>query len=216
MWGVSCSHNEHWEQVFIPEQQVYSKQDLERHLRTGDLVGPLADTGFKGHPQCRFCRKRFYGDGELFLHMQAGAACLECPSVDACCVHRPAQSTTLWIHVHPHRTNLAAALGCWLLSGKGNGQLSLVKDKSEGKSSRAMPSHTGCGGADLGGFVPAAQSAHEQCFLCRRARPDRYVYYRDYAELEGDLVSLAHLADSPEWGITFSLASANNPLSALL
>ena len=61
-------------QVFIPEQQVYSKQDLERHMRTGDSVGPLADTGFKGHPQCRFCRKRFYGDGELFQHMQARTA----------------------------------------------------------------------------------------------------------------------------------------------
>jgi hypothetical protein len=29
------------------------------------------------------------------------------------------------------------------------------------------------------------QSAHEQCFLCRRARPERFVYYRDYNELEG-------------------------------
>ena len=31
------------------------------------------------------------------------------------------------------------------------------------------------------------QSAHEQCFLCRRAQPDRYVYYKDYNELEGKL-----------------------------
>ena len=30
------------------------------------------------------------------------------------------------------------------------------------------------------------QSAHEVCFLCRRARPDKYIYYRDYAELEGE------------------------------
>ncbi len=30
------------------------------------------------------------------------------------------------------------------------------------------------------------QSAHEQCFLCRRAQPDRYVYYKDYNELEGE------------------------------
>lgn len=67
-------------------------------MRSGDVTGPMAESGFKGHPQCQFCRKRFYGDNELFVHMQ---------------------------------------------------------------------------------------SAHEQCFLCRRARPDRYVYYKDYNELEG-------------------------------
>ena len=40
-------------QVFIPEQVTYSKPDLERHMRTGDLTGPMAESGFKGHPQCR-------------------------------------------------------------------------------------------------------------------------------------------------------------------
>ena len=30
------------------------------------------------------------------------------------------------------------------------------------------------------------QSAHEQCFLCKRAHPDRFIYYKDYNELEGD------------------------------
>ena len=40
-------------QVFIPEQVAYSKPDLERHMRTGDLTGPMAESGFKGHPQCR-------------------------------------------------------------------------------------------------------------------------------------------------------------------
>lgn len=29
------------------------------------------------------------------------------------------------------------------------------------------------------------QHTHETCFLCRRSRPDKFVYYRDYAELEG-------------------------------
>lgn len=62
-------------------------------------AGPMAEAGFKGHPSCRFCRKPFYGDNELFMHMQ---------------------------------------------------------------------------------------QTHEQCFLCRRARPDKFVYYRDYAELEGE------------------------------
>lgn len=31
------------------------------------------------------------------------------------------------------------------------------------------------------------QQTHEQCFLCRRANPGKYVYFRDYAELEGGL-----------------------------
>ena len=26
---------------------------------------------------------------------------------------------------------------------------------------------------------------HERCHLCKRAHPDRFVYFRDYAELEG-------------------------------
>ncbi len=86
-------------QVFISEQVVYTAADLRVHARTGDLTGPLAEAGFKGHPSCRFCRRQFYGENELFMHMQ---------------------------------------------------------------------------------------QAHEQCFLCRRARPDKYVYYRDYAELEGE------------------------------
>ncbi len=85
-------------QVFISEQAVYTPADLKVHARSGDLTGPLAEAGFKGHPSCGFCRKPFYGDNELFNHMQ---------------------------------------------------------------------------------------QSHEQCFLCRRARPDKYVYYRDYAELEG-------------------------------
>ena len=66
------------EQVFIPEQQLYTKQELDRHLKSGDTAGPLAESGFKGHPQCRFCRKRFYGDSELFLHMQVMASAPAC------------------------------------------------------------------------------------------------------------------------------------------
>ena len=78
---------------------LYTKADLERHNRTGDDAGPLAESGFKGHPACRFCRRRFYDSAELFKHME---------------------------------------------------------------------------------------SAHEHCFLCRRARPEQYVYFRDYAELDGE------------------------------
>ena len=31
-------------------------------------------------------------------------------------------------------------------------------------------------------------SAHEQCFLCRRAAPHKFVYYRDYPDLESECV----------------------------
>lgn len=50
---ASGSHHQHPMQVFISEQVLYSKQDLERHQRQGDLTGPLAESGFKGHPNCR-------------------------------------------------------------------------------------------------------------------------------------------------------------------
>ena len=87
-----------WRQVFISEQMLYTREEMKQHMKVGDVTGALAESGFSGHPQCRFCRRSFYGDNELFAHMQQN---------------------------------------------------------------------------------------HEQCHLCRRARPDKYVYYRDYAELDG-------------------------------
>lgn len=35
-----------------------------------DKDSELGHSSFKGHPQCGFCRKRFYSDGELYSHMQ--------------------------------------------------------------------------------------------------------------------------------------------------
>ena len=29
------------------------------------------------------------------------------------------------------------------------------------------------------------QQAHEQCHICKKQQPDRFVYYKDYDELEG-------------------------------
>lgn len=83
----------------MSEQMVYSKETLKRHLESGDESGPLAESGFKGHPLCKFCRQRFYDSNELYKHME---------------------------------------------------------------------------------------SAHEHCFLCRRAAPHQYVYFRHYKELEGE------------------------------
>jgi hypothetical protein len=96
--------------VFISEQVLYSKRDLDRHNRTGDDAGPLAEAGFKGHPPCHFCRTRFYDSNELYNHMERG---------------------------------------------------------------------------------------HEHCFLCRRNNPNKYVYFRDYAELDGHFQSEHHPCPHP-------------------
>lgn len=58
-------------QVFVCEQLLYNKSQLERHNRDGDEEGPLAGSSFKGHPLCRFCRQRFYDSQELWKHMEA-------------------------------------------------------------------------------------------------------------------------------------------------
>lgn len=30
------------------------------------------------------------------------------------------------------------------------------------------------------------EGRHENCFICRRRDPNKFVYYKDYAELEGE------------------------------
>ncbi|PNH12741.1 LIM domain and RING finger protein [Tetrabaena socialis] len=92
--------------IFLSEQLLYSKDALRRHQDTGDESGPLAESGFKGHPSCKFCRTRFFDSSELYRHMEG---------------------------------------------------------------------------------------SHEHCFLCRRAAPDKYVYYRHYKELEGGCAAAVSL-----------------------
>lgn len=58
--------------IFICEQKLYNKGQLERHLAEGDSeVDGIGEErgGFTGHPLCSFCRKRFYSDNELYQHM---------------------------------------------------------------------------------------------------------------------------------------------------
>ncbi|KAL2624113.1 hypothetical protein R1flu_008358 [Riccia fluitans] len=58
--------------VFMIEQKLYTKSQLDRHNYNGDsqVDGTEEERGgFAGHPECAFCKKRFYGDNELYQHM---------------------------------------------------------------------------------------------------------------------------------------------------
>ncbi|GBG69323.1 hypothetical protein CBR_g4019 [Chara braunii] len=58
--------------VFLCEQRLYKRSQLERHCVKGDAeVDGTAEQrgGFKGHPLCAFCKKRFYGENEQYSHM---------------------------------------------------------------------------------------------------------------------------------------------------
>ena len=61
-----CTRNK---KVFTHEHELFANQELRKHERFGDdNPGAVDQSGFKGHPECGFCRQRFYGDDELFTH----------------------------------------------------------------------------------------------------------------------------------------------------
>ena len=61
-----CTRNK---KVFTHEHDLYTNPELRKHERFGDdNPGAIDQSGFKGHPECGFCRQRFYGDDELFAH----------------------------------------------------------------------------------------------------------------------------------------------------
>ncbi|KAJ0978689.1 hypothetical protein J5N97_014163 [Dioscorea zingiberensis] len=58
--------------VFICEQKLYTRSQLNQHISSGDseVDGDESERGgFMGHPMCEFCRSPFYGDNELYMHM---------------------------------------------------------------------------------------------------------------------------------------------------
>lgn len=60
--------------IFVSEQKLYTRPQLDRHIVTGDseVDGSEMDRGgFEGHPMCEFCKKRFYGESELHSHMSS-------------------------------------------------------------------------------------------------------------------------------------------------
>ena len=59
-------------QVFICEQKLYTRSQLNWHIKTGDSKVDGSDSergGFMGHPMCEFCQTPFYGESELYAHM---------------------------------------------------------------------------------------------------------------------------------------------------
>ena len=50
--------------VFPSEHKLYNLADYDKHLRRGDGGGSI------GHPNCEFCRQRYYDQHALFLHLQ--------------------------------------------------------------------------------------------------------------------------------------------------
>lgn len=49
--------------VFLCEQRLYTAQELERHIAQGDKDLP-------GHPECLFCRVKYFDDQDLKRHLQ--------------------------------------------------------------------------------------------------------------------------------------------------
>ncbi|KAJ5104170.1 hypothetical protein N7532_004699 [Penicillium argentinense] len=61
-----CTRNK---KVFTHEHTLFTMAELRRHEKHGDdKPGAIDQSGFKGHPECGFCRQRFYGDDELYTH----------------------------------------------------------------------------------------------------------------------------------------------------
>ncbi|KAI4340984.1 hypothetical protein MLD38_025767 [Melastoma candidum] len=69
---VMCSLCLEGRKVFICEQKLYSRSQLNQHIETGDSEVDGSESergGFMGHPICEFCKTPFYGDNELYTHM---------------------------------------------------------------------------------------------------------------------------------------------------
>ncbi|MBA0560151.1 hypothetical protein Golob_017067 [Gossypium lobatum] len=69
---VMCSLCLEGRKVFICEQKLYTRAQLNQHINTGDseVDGTESERGgFMGHPMCEFCKSPFYGDTELYSHM---------------------------------------------------------------------------------------------------------------------------------------------------
>ena len=61
-----CTRNK---KVFTHEHELFTFGELRKHEKYGDdNPGAVDQSGFRGHPECGFCKQRFYGDDELYTH----------------------------------------------------------------------------------------------------------------------------------------------------
>ncbi|VVB03580.1 unnamed protein product [Arabis nemorensis] len=63
---------------FVGEQKLFTKAQLNQHIRTGDSEADgsvIERAGFTGHPKCELCRNPFYGDEEVFVHIWRVSSC---------------------------------------------------------------------------------------------------------------------------------------------
>ncbi|KAG4122746.1 hypothetical protein ERO13_D11G285600v2 [Gossypium hirsutum] len=70
--GIDCLTAVCVLKVFMCEQKLYTREQLDKHIKTGDSVVDGTESergGFMGHPMCEFCQNPFYGENELYLHM---------------------------------------------------------------------------------------------------------------------------------------------------
>ncbi|KAK5133634.1 hypothetical protein LTR08_007488 [Meristemomyces frigidus] len=66
---IMCDLCTRTKKVFTHEHELFTQQDLRKHEKFGDdIPGAENQSGFKGHPECGFCRQRFYGEDELYAH----------------------------------------------------------------------------------------------------------------------------------------------------
>ena len=54
------------QKIFTHEHKLFTAKGLTSHYQHGDR--DAQDNGFKGHPDCGFCKKAFYDDDELYRH----------------------------------------------------------------------------------------------------------------------------------------------------
>ena len=113
--------------VFACEQLVYTRRSLARHKAAGDAAGPLAESGFSGHPRCDFCLQRFYVETELFVHMQTRHEhCFLCRRV------RPPSTSTSATTTTSTRTSLGRTTGALTRSASRRSSSSLPPIRSCG------------------------------------------------------------------------------------
>jgi len=84
-WRQLCRVCLHDRSAFICEQRVYASKDIDRHYRHGDpadLMNQRAMPTVPAHPQCQFCKQRFFNEESLLAHMyRRHVVCQLCDSL---------------------------------------------------------------------------------------------------------------------------------------